>query len=541
MAQSFSRVTSAALLVLLLVVCVAAATAFAATARNVFSPVLQKEINDKRNNYLSTFDVLVYFNEQMNYGQLNKMFPNINTGANANTQSNDLKAQYMVNKMMSVSQRTQSPVYQYLLKERYISADALNSLWVSNALAVRGISLDTLNSLVARFEPVIDRIVSDKPFRQTEHSVEFETMLQNAVTAMSSSDSINGLKNAMQSNGVEWNLPWVQATDMWDLGFRGEGISVAIADTGIQYDHPALVGHYRGNLGNGKFEHNYNWWDAIKKPLSSRLGNCGVNATAPCDDQGHGTHCTGTVVGATADGNRQIGVAPGAKFIGCRNMHVGIGRPSTYIDCLQFMVAPTDLAGRNPDPSKRPHVISNSYGCPRSEECEPSSLQEAAKFVRAAGIFMAVAAGNEGPSCSTVGAPPGTYGEVYSVAALGVKTNKLAYFSSRGPVTADGSRRRKPDISAPGSSIVSAYPPNGYSSLSGTSMATPHVAGVVALLWNAVPKLARNVELTEAILNQSALPVPTTECSSPTSVPNNLYGYGVIQTVNAYKNATSRF
>lgn len=118
------------------------------------------------------------------------------------------------------------------------------------------------------------------------------------------------------------------------------------------------------------------------------------------------------------------------------------------------MMAPTDLNGKNPDPSKRPHVVSNSYGCELSEHCEPNSLKDATDAIVAAGVFMSVAAGNSGPRCSTASTGPGIYQSSYTVGALGFKVNKIAAFSSRGPVTSDKSDRRKPDICAPGTGML---------------------------------------------------------------------------------------
>ena len=135
------------------------------------------------------------------------------------------------------------------------------------------------------------------------------------------------------------------------------------------------------------------------------------------------------------------------------------------------------------DPTPRaPQIISNSYGCPPSEGCAVHVLQDAVEAVRAAGIFMAASAGNNGPACSSVQDPPGLEASVFSVGAVDAN-NLIAGFSSRGPVTVDGSGRRKPELAAPGVNVRSSYPPNGYITLNGTSMAAPHVAGAVALLF----------------------------------------------------------
>jgi subtilisin family serine protease len=239
-----------------------------------------------------------------------------------------------------------------------------------------------------------------------------------------------------------------------------------------------------------------------------------------------------------SDGSNQIGVAPGAKWIACRNMDSGVGRPSTYIECLNFFLAPTDLNGNNPDVSKRPDIISNSYGCPPTEECSPHSLQAAVEIVRSAGIFMAVSAGNNGSNgCSTVYDPPGLEKAVFSVGAVN-SSNTIADFSSRGPVLINGEPvLRKPDIVAPGVSIYSSYRNGNYTWLSGTSMAAPHIAGAVALLWSGLPNLRNNVDLTENALGQSALHLTSTQgCGgdSSSSIPNNVYGYGLVQVKNAY-------
>jgi subtilisin family serine protease len=121
--------------------------------------------------------------------------------------------------------------------------------------------------------------------------------------------------------------------------------------------------------------------------------------------------------------------------------------------------------------------------------------------------------------------PPSFYDASYTVGAYSVGTGEIASFSSRGPVTADGSGRTKPDIAAPGVSVRSAYLNGIYVSKSGTSMATPHVAGAVALLWAARPALRGHVAETEAVLNESALDVASTLCSSD-GVPNNVFGWG---------------
>jgi serine protease AprX len=212
----------------------------------------------------------------------------------------------------------------------------------------------------------------------------------------------------------------------------------------MRWTRNALKPHYRGWNGVTA-DHNYNWHDSIH----SGGGSCGPNNLAPCDDHGHGTHTTGTTVGDDGAGN-QVGVAPGAKWIGCRNMDQGNGTPATYTECFQFFIAPTDLNGQNPDPTLRPHVMNNSWGCPVSEGCTTrGELETIVNNTQAAGIFVEVSAGNAGSGCSTVQDPPAIYEASFSTGAIDI-SNTLAGFSSRGPSTFYTPNILKPNISAPG-------------------------------------------------------------------------------------------
>jgi serine protease AprX len=332
-------------------------------------------------------------------------------------------------------------------------------------------------------------------------------------------------------NTVEWNISQVRAPDVWALGFTGQGIVVAGQDTGIDWDHPALINHYRGWNG-GQADHDYNWHDAIHGDIGTPNTNpCGYDSPVPCDDYDHGTHTLGTVVGDDGAGN-QIGMAPGARWIGCRNMDRGDGTPATYIECFEFFLAPYPVGGdplTQGDPSLAPHVINNSWACPPSEGCDPTSLQATVEAVRAAGIEVIVSAGNSGSSCSTVRDPAAIYQTAFSVGATDSNDN-IASFSSRGPVTVDGSGRMKPNISAPGVNVRSSVPGGDYQdNWSGTSMAAPHVAGAVALLWSAAPDLIGDVDATELILEHTAVPRTASQtCGGVpgSQVPNNTYGWG---------------
>jgi len=336
-------------------------------------------------------------------------------------------------------------------------------------------------------------------------------------------------------SGVEDSLQYVHADDVWALGFTGQGIVVGGQDTGYDWDHPALKDHYRGWDG-ATADHDYNWHDSIH----SGGGRCGPDTTEPCDDSQHGTHTLGTAIGSDG-GSNQIGMAPGAKWIGCRNMDEGAGTPATYLECFEFFLAPYPIGGdplADGNPNLAPDVTNNSWACPEvGEGCSTTSLLAAVEAQRAAGIMTVVSAGNAGPGCNSVIDPPAIHEAVYSIGALDTGTDGIASFSSRGAVTVDGSNRRKPDLSAPGTNIRSSVPGGGYSSaFSGTSMASPHVAGAVALLWSAVPWLRGQVSLTEQILNESAYHLTSSACGSSGS-PNNTYGYGRLDVLAAVEMA----
>jgi subtilisin family serine protease len=255
----------------------------------------------------------------------------------------------------------------------------------------------------------------------------------------------------------------------------------------VQRDHPEFAARYRGAAEGD----DYNWYDPWERGL------------APYDREGHGTHTLGTVLG------ENVGVAPGATWFGCANLVRNLGNPALYLECLQFMLAPFPQAGdplRNGDPSRAADVLNNSWGCPiEVEGCAPQALAPAVAALADAGIFVVVSAGNEGPSCSSVSAPPAIYAEVLSVGAID-QAGDLATFSGAGPVTVDGSGRTKPDLVAPGVDVLSAWPGSSYNTLSGTSMAGPHVAGTVALMWSANPALRGDIQRTTQLLQETARP-----------------------------------
>ena len=394
------------------------------------------------------------------------------------------------------------------------------SYHISNMVAVDGVTAEDLAEIAQRDDVL--RVVGNPAVRAVMPST-------------------NGIEKS-RAKGPGQNLVRVGATKVWsEFKTTGEGIVVAGQDTGIRWDHKALQSHYRGWNGTAA-DHAYNWHDSVHAGIGGD-SSCGYDVTVPCDDHDHGTHTIGTVVGDDGAGN-QIGMAPGAKWIGCRNMDAGLGNPEMYTECFQWFLAPWPQKG---DPIKdarvdmAPHVINNSWGCPRSEGCEGGEFERILRAMRAAGIFVVASAGNDGPGCSTIKDGPAFHSDlVFSVGASDHRTDAIASFSSRGPSIFDN--KVGPDVAAPGVNVRSCVRSGGYaeSGWSGTSMAGPHLVGMVALLWSAQPKLIGNIEATEELLRSTAeFKTSTQTCGSvPGSTrPNNTFGYGIANVYEAVKAA----
>ena len=337
------------------------------------------------------------------------------------------------------------------------------------------------------------------------------------ITSLAASSEVEGIYPTMQIDppeleegeslmapaAVEWGVADVKAPEVWEQGVQGDSIVVASIDTGVQYDHPALVNQYRGNNGDGTFDHNYSWFDAA-----------GNSPDEPYDNNGHGSHVTGTMVG-TDGGDNQIGVAPGAKWIAANGC---CPTDAALIESGQWMLEPLDLNGENPDVSKRPHIINNSWGTQ-----VPSTapfMEDVIEAWAASGMFGVFANGNSGPACQSAGSP-GSRIVTYSV---GNYTSNHTISSSSGKGHGqDG--EIKPNISAPGTAVRSAVPGNGYASYNGTSMASPHVAGAVALVWSASPTLVGDIDATRALLDGSAIDTEDLTCGG-TAEKNNVFGEG---------------
>ncbi|PUB28024.1 subtilase family protein [Promicromonospora sp. AC04] len=369
------------------------------------------------------------------------------------------------------------------------SGTEYTSYWATNAILVEDGSLDLATDLAADAE-----VLEVRP--TTRHALEEPETTDGAVPN-AAANSTYGIKA-------------INADDMWGLGYTGDGVVVAGLDTGVS-NHAALAPQWRGYESG---DSDYNWYNSLDP-----------GGNYPYDNNGHGTHTMGTMVG-TDDGEMNIGVAPGAQWI-ATNGCAGNCLDSTLIASGQWLLAPTRWDGTDVNPALRPHVINNSWGLSLSTD---PFMEDVIAAWEAAGIFSTWSNGNDGElGCETSGSP-GSRQASYSVGAF-TPSGTIASFSSRGP---GQSGTVKPDIAAPGETVRSAVPGGGYEQWSGTSMAAPHVAGAVALLWDAVPELIGNVPATRAILDDSATNVGNTTCGG-TNDDNNVWGEGKLNVLAAYE------
>jgi subtilisin family serine protease len=416
------------------------------------------------------------------------------TGANALATKED-KGWYVYDKLVEVANRTQAD----LLATLRAQGVQHKAFWIYNMVEVAA-SADVIGALAAR--PDVERVVLN-------HDIQLDVVIEPSPPLVD------------RLAVIEWNIAFINADDVWTtFGVTGQGAVIGDLDTGVQWDHPALINQYRGWNGSSA-NHNYNWWDAI------------ASQVVPYDGHGHGTHTTGTAAGGDGPGpfTADIGVAPGAKWIGCKNMtNSGSGTDASFTACFQFSLAPTDLNGQNPNPALAPDVVNNSWGYFGGNNAVFHTIIQ---NMRNAGIFVEVSAGNEGSACQTLRSP-GDYDNVFTTGATANRSETIWASSSRGPSDLYPALI-KPDIVAPGNNINSSLPGSTYSgeTWSGTSMAGPHVVGVVALIISRNPGLRGQVAQIETILRNTAFPTSVTNVCGTSGVPNNVYGWGRVDALAA--------
>jgi serine protease AprX len=489
---------------------------------------------------LGSTDFLIYMNQQADL-----------SGARALATKNE-KGQYVYQRLTQTANTTQGTVKATLQQ----FGSQYKSFWISNTIYAKG-GLAVLQAVASL--PEVRAIYA--PGKGQLKLPPNDTTTSAEATQSDSSSSAN---MALADPNPEPGLTRVNAHDVWAMGIEGQGVVVAGADTGVRWTHAALKNQYRGWNG-ATASHDYNWKDAIHTGtwpadaanICNGGGTPGNPSPEPCDDDdllggGHGSHTVGSMAGDDGGANR-IGMAPQAEWIACRNMSRGVGAIPSYLECMEWFIAPTKIDGTSPDPTKAPHVINNSWGCVEGCPPEPNPLRDTLQASRDAGIVYVASAGNDGdaaqgvgphvPVCNSIYHPLARYPEAFTIGSTTHTTDLASRFSSRGPAAADPENPlsplyTKPNVAAPGSNIRSALRGSDteYGALSGTSMAGPHAAGLVALVISANPRLAGKVDRIEDIIEQTAVKKTTTDgCGGDTTtqVPNNTYGHGRIYALAA--------
>lgn len=319
--------------------------------------------------------------------------------------------------------------------------------------------------------------------------------------------------------GVTNSLKAINAPRVWhELGITGAGTLVANLDTGVQGSHPALSARWRGNTHPAS----ECWRDAL-----------GGGTQFPTDGNGHGTHTMGTMCGANPATGDTVGVAFDALWIADNAINQGVGSAfdNDVLDAFQWFADPDGNPNTTDDV---PDVVQNSWGIDARfggtyQDCD-ARWQQAIQNCEAAGVVVTFSSGNEGPGAQTHRSPANictTPTTNFAVGAVDAESYTfpfpIASFSSRGPSDCDGVTI-KPEVSAPGVNVYSTYPTSTYARLSGTSMAGPHVAGVVALMRQANPDA--DVQTIKTVLM-------TTARDEGTAGEDNNYGWGVIDAYEA--------
>jgi subtilisin family serine protease len=455
-----------------------------ASARRVTLPVQTERLDPRLRTSFHTAektDFLVYLPDQVDLSP-----------AYAISDWNE-RGRYVYETLVDHARQTQQTLRQWLDHQ----AIPYQPLWIVNAVLVHG-GLADAQALASRADVAFVRA--------------------NTTAALPQDEVISPVQcNAAQvQSTVCWNIQQVGANRVWrDFGITGRGVVVANIDTGVRFDHPALAANYRGARVDAPFDHDYNWFDPRHRAL------------VPTDPNGHGTHTMGTMV-AFGDGTlRQpaVGMAPGATWIAAQGCQDSTCTDADLIAAAQWILAPTRLDGSAPRPDLRPMIVNNSWSGNGGQDWFTGYVAA----WRAAGMFPIFAAGNGNgvlaQTCGAIGSPA-DYPDVVAVGAVD-EQKKILPYSLFGP---SRNGHVKPDVVAPGAPLLSTWIGDGYDyqALQGTSMAAPHVAGLVALLWAANPSLIGNYDATYAVLRDSAQPLPDGRCNSAPVVPNNVYGYGQI-------------
>lgn len=460
---------------------------------SVFSQVevstrLQQALADANpNDYIRT---LVLLRDQVDVAAMDAQFY-------AERASIQRRAYEVITLLQEKANSTQVNLLNFL-QEKSTNGDVFQyqSFWISNMVMVEA-KPHIINELTSRLDLVemdLDGLLElDRPVEASDGEVE-------------------------GTESVEPGIKIINADQLWALGITGQGRLVMGHDTGVHPNHPALNHKWRGN----HVPANQAWIDP------------GGGTTTPNDCDGHGSHTVGTMVGRSLTTADTVGVAIDAEWIAAKTICTS-PHTSNSIAAFQWALNPDGNPGTIND---MPDVISCSWWDPNvTNQCDPSNIYRTTlTALETAGIAVVFSAGNSGPGASTITAPKNINANetlIFSVGAidgasyLGGNNNPIASFSSRGPSTCGGtgSLLIKPEVSAPGVSVRSSGTSTGYNSLSGTSMAAPHVAGAIALLKQVAPQMTGK-QIMEALYY--------TAKDLGTAGEDNNYGMGLIDVYAAY-------
>ncbi len=396
----------------------------------------------------------------------------------------------VVSALMNTARNAQAPLLTDLAElKRQGLVEGWTSHWISNMVIVKT-TVATVRQLAAR--PDVEQAEAD------------------LVVELIEPDEIH--HDAPPSRSVVEGIDNIEADRVWyELGVFGEGALVGCIDTGVMGSHVAFSSRWQGNFA----------------PTSEAWLDLLGGQPTPTDTYGHGTHVLGTICGASSD---TIGVAPGARWLATNPINQGVGPEfdNDIIAALEWLADPDGDPGTTDDV---PDVIQNSWRINEGfgydyVDCD-SRWWTAIDNCEAAGCVLTWSAGNEGSGSYTIGSPADRASGPYNCFSVGSTVRyppfTISGFSSRGPSGCGGPDATKPEIVAPGEDIYSSYNNGGYTYMSGTSMAGPHIAGVVGLMRSANPDV--DVTTIKQIIMDTATDLGATG-------EDNTYGWGF---VNAYE------
>ncbi len=434
------------------------------------------------------FDVIVKLKKEVNSQRIKNDVKNANAEKSKEELQKEIRKE-IVNESKELAKNSQASILEILKSEKNKgNVKSYESFFIINCV-----------NLVARKSVIMELAKRD----------DVEKIIENKVIKVENPEKS---ENIMMSRSpyethIPWNLKAINAVkaQRYTKDCKNE-VVVGIIDSGVDSTHIAISKNYRGNDSSLAA---YSWYNTINGKDGSQ--------ERPYDDRGHGTHVCGTILGSKE--NALLGVAPKAKWIG-----VKVFDSDGETDNVKLLKAGQWIMAPNGDPTKAPKVVNNSWGGNSND----GFFQDIVKKWREAGIFPVFSAGNVGPfndgGDDSIGTP-GAYPESYAVGAIR-KDEHIAKFSLRGK--SSYTNKIKPDIVAPGVNILSCIPGGKYTIYTGTSMAAPHVTGVIALMLQVNPNLS--VDQIENILNETALPLKD---EYYTTTPNNGYGYGKVNAVSA--------